>query len=719
MTSFSKKSANGGIVPTIDVAFQFLCFALSGVASGVALSLAMRGDAGGFAMVLDGLPRALAPDIERLVAASAATPDWIFHGKIFLLQWISLYLPFALSLALFHAGLPGLHRNARRLGALVFASAYVVTCLGALKATNAAWGNAGVLSFIPSGSPTFFQLVRATLFTTAVLGLCIPFIFKGGRDGSRALRVLMAIALFVGWVVWDWRSTREARSLDEAALSERARHRVVLVVPDLTRDALLEALSMPEAQTLKERLVSIAPVFPVSSYELPQLATLVTGKLPPEHGVRDDSSTPEALSRVASLARQTMTALSDSPSAEQGRPEQGAPSVGPMHRVRYTAAVGALHSDAELWEKIGDAGRWCAADVARRARVGVLENSPLASALIPARVFDDAFPDSRCSQRFGTLEQLVSKELDDVGTLLKSPREVDAWFVLRPHQVNGWQGIEEDPLDKPPSALALRELQTHRLASVFQTVADQITNWGLWHNTDVWVVGLGYAPTEFDSTSGAGVRFGALALHTARPQSTGRPESNAGLVAQVDIVQTIGGISNAASPQDLPRYYNETPLSIEADSSSDQGAGGPVVLDADGRPRVRLDWQRTAIARSTRRTLCRLERVRAGANASVDSSREIDAVLVAIENGHGPNSSHVSTRILVGVDVANPPQSDEAACASWGRDALVRSWRADLDLPVMSWDLLVSLKPSADETYGIPTGQTSPPTSNTARGVTP
>ncbi|MCA2958604.1 MAG: hypothetical protein IOD12_00030 [Silvanigrellales bacterium] len=697
MTNFSKNSSSPGFLTSFDVPYQVLSLVGTGIAAALAVSAAVSTSPEGYALVASTVPPSLRDAVASAVAAKASTPDLSLHAKAFALQWVGLYLPFGISLLLFHLALPGLHKNVRRLGAFAFAFAFLAVCVGALKSGNRAWGESGVLAAVPLGTPTFYQFLRALLFTVATLGFSVPFIFNAGRDASRALRVLVVVAAFVGWVSWDWRQSRESRTVDEANLADTVRHRFVLVFPATNRDVLLEALSLPESQAMKERLVSLSPVFPVTPSVLPQIATLLSARTPPEHGIRDNDPQPEALERLGELVR-----------AERD-----------SARHVHSTNAGGFDGTAELLQAASDTGHWCSPNIASRSQAGFLENSPLLAALLPSTAMHAFFPASRCTQRFFALEDLLGLELADIGKMLKKPLALDAWFYLCPNNHNGWQGLEDDWDTRGTSEVAQRQLHLHRIARALEVTADQLSAWGLWHNSDVFVVGLGNSepplplPPPAQAVKGeftapesppmdASLRYGVFSHHSTRPPqnrmetaaekiSSLAPPAAAGLtsntlVSQVELSWMLTSArtkaSGEAESRALPALYQERLLA----ESVHPLAPASHVLDEEGIPRVRADWLRTALARSTRSTLCRYEMERPGGQKSIET------VLVSIENGRKPESSRVSLHPLLELETTARLEKDAEGCARAGRESLLASWSNDKDLPDRKWDTMAVLK---------------------------
>ena len=86
----------------------------------------------------------------------------------------------------------------------------------------------------------------------------------------------------------------------------------------------------------------------------------------------------------------------------------------------------------------------------------------------------------------------------------------------------------------------------------------------------------------------------------------------------------------------------------------------------------------------------------------------MDTVIVRVESGHGPSSSRVLTQILSGVESAAPASKDVDACAKQGRESLIQTWQSDLDLPIMKWETIASIKKVEAKALGIPSSLGEP-----------
>lgn len=672
MTNFSKSSSSASVLSSFDALYQVLFFLGAALVSALSVATVLGTGPEGYGGVVAHVPESLRDAVASAVAAKAATPALSLHAKIFFLQWMGLYLPYGLALFIFHLALPGLHKNVRRLGAFFLGTAFLIVCLGMLKSGNRAWGDAGLLAAVPLASPTAYQFLRALLFTLAMLGLSIPFVFNAGRDASRALRALIVAGLFVTWVAWDWRTTRDARSIHEANLSDSVRHRFVLVFPNTTRDVLLEALSLPEAQAMKERLVSLSPVFPVTSAVLPQLATLLSGRIPPEHGIRVDFPQPEALERLGERVRQERVTA----------------------RHVHSTNAGSFDGTAHLLQSASDTGRWCSASVPLLASSGILEHSPLLAAMVPSNLLRTWFPEVLCNQRFFALEDLLTFEMAHIGNMLKHPLELDAWFSLAPNTKEGWLGIEEEWATHTPSEVAQRHHHLYRIARTLEVTAEQLSSWGIWHNSDVFVVGLG---ASYENS----LQYGVYSLHSLRPahsQTADAPplaekSTSNTVVSQVELSELLTTTKRQEAAEhsgpETPTLYNETLLPV----SKHPLAPPMALLDEDGVPRVSTHWLRIALARSTRSTLCRYEVERPG------GQKAWETVVASVENGPTPESSRVTLHPLLDLETTASLQRDAQGCAKEARAALVSTWANDTDLPERKWDTMALFRKENPATH--------------------
>ena len=422
--------------------------------------------------------------LQNVVATNGIQISSSLRIRFFLAEFFALFglsVFFSCSSNMFFHGL---HINVRRVIALVLATLFVVCSVSATSLENKVWLASVPENFVAFKTPAFYLAIRAILTGLGAFGILFPFVSWGQNRANRLARCLLVVCSLGALMLVDWRVSKEQRTVANANLSPDSSHVVVLVVPDFSEKDMSDFLGLPEITAWRERMVGTLRVLPTSDAALSQFATLLTGELPSQHGIRTDWVEPELAKRV-------------------GEPfMQGVAAGG---RSLFVSSVGSVQNTSAFFSP-EIPGTRCSFEIEQIVDTQALDNFLLAHSLLPSSLTTQLFPEYKCGQKFESLAELHRGELKKMTELLKSPQQLAALFWVDPNAYVGlhsiattekmrpqgpWQSTTSNPFqqdlywDSNQSAARARIL-----AQVFTVYEEYLNLVGMNKNTRVIVTGL-------------------------------------------------------------------------------------------------------------------------------------------------------------------------------------------------------------------------------------
>ena len=606
-------------------------------------------------------------------------PFFRTYGLLLAAHLVALFLPYAAISIVLTSLLPNLNSNVRRTSSFALYALFLFTCLRILNYERE-FSTLGLrtLQTLPTEYSALVVL-RSITITVIIVGFFSSIILRAPTKWVRTLRLIAVLLCFSGLVYWDWRVSFENDDLGEQASLATSFHRIVMVVPKVQEQEIKSSLQYSKQPVVLPHLEHIGKVVPVSSTTLGQFTSLATGTLPYEHNVRHDYQSALSLRRTAEF----ISSYFYQPTG-----------------VRYAGTVGPRDAVDTLLEGIGSDGTYCGAQEKLEILEKTLPKRSIMLALLPKFILTKLFPQLICSSQFLSHEEQLNIQLDGMGATFRTKPNGEAWLYI-----SGFGSTIR-------SEIAPQSQNAIYLASVVDSVVDQLQRWNIWAQSEVWIIGLA------DSEGG----FASFAkLNGKKPEDWNNKEELDRYPDTLGQAQLGALVKGVPLEQALSRQlYSETlqllPNIVQARSSR----LSPALND---QPTLPQQLERLAVTFAKRTLVCRWEEKLlpettlsgsvavsyypsfaqastpatepAAARELSDDNEENEADLEIIEelkrNAHNMRQNRFTVRQLPsGYAIKNTDAIEKADCVEWASKQFQRILKNDLGLSKHTGETMMS-----------------------------
>jgi hypothetical protein len=352
------------------------------------------------------LPKVLQNKLIKIEDVLTTSEKINFSLRIFSAWLIAFFLSGCFFSFAVRATFFNLRKNAQRLLICILYLVFFLLSYYPIIKLNSQWTDGAFNATSSFVSQSMLTGIKTTLISVFAVLFIFRYLTFGEKLGGKILRFFLLAALIGVWLVRDWRESRiETRIAPE---NKDKVHTFVFVVPDMNLDEIRLSLEQPALKKWKENTRLLLPVMPSSPSFTAQIASLVSGLEPFEHGIRFDFMHPD-----------------DFETLEKHLRTQNLPKGKHLHAT----SLGAYSSGAHALKGLGSTNL-CLLSAKKLAVANRLRDVKVPFALLPDAVFKRIFPEYVCSSHFYSGAVLLRDEFLRVGNMLSTPGELTSFWLL-------------------------------------------------------------------------------------------------------------------------------------------------------------------------------------------------------------------------------------------------------------------------------------------------
>lgn len=433
----------------------------------------------------------LAPLIQGEILSVLKNFKYDIHGRIFLLSFWSFFIP----LISFHIFAKLLFQNNRQMSVRIFSILnvlvfYILSYIIQLKSHDI---NLPVFQII---STSIYESIRAIHIASLAMFLIFKLITNAQSRIAKSIRIILLIAAIASAILIDLEQTRKARTIAQTNnVNAVHRQRFVLFVPNFSPTHLDRILENASLSSLKEKLKVRLPLLPTSDSETVQVASIITGMLPFQSGIRSDFAPPYELNELKKNILEY---------------EENANKV--SNATFKSRVIGALHPAASFLTDENKAINNCNISIQKSAFIAALEKNLFAISLTPNFLLFHFYPEVQCSNLLVNNTEIIQYNLNDATTILSKTTSLTHFLFLTPPNVADLKNENKTLLNKfgnpdwqkidgnentyrsgpwmPQTPSEFKDGQLDNLVQSFATYDNFIRLLNLESNADFYVIGL-------------------------------------------------------------------------------------------------------------------------------------------------------------------------------------------------------------------------------------